>query len=118
MIKLCLSILLPVLFIGNYWICEWLYPGSGTDWAIFIPMDELCHNIWAVTIFCALGVSMMKTTYPITDLFLLFTINLSGCDVLDRTFGIYNYEPKRYFIALFISVVFALVLFTVNQRKR
>lgn len=83
--KLILAILVNVLFFSNYWICELFYPGSNASWEIFIPMDKLCHNIWAIIILLSLIVaSMKKTNSPEINFWINTAIGLSSSDVIDR----------------------------------
>lgn len=110
--KLIISIFLPVLFIGNYWVCEWLYPNAGNDWNEFIPMDMLCHNFWSAIVLVSMVVSMLKTVYPITNFFILFTISLSLSDVLTRVlFGGYEFNAVGYCVTLLASLLISILAY-------
>lgn len=113
MIKLILSIIIPILFVSNYLVCEYLYPGFNKDWAIFIPMDKLAHNFWAVIVFLSVVASTLKTKYPITDYFLHLTAWLCFFDVLDRVAFDYNvYTP----IQILFGMVLASITYAYAQR--
>lgn len=117
MIKLILAILLPVLFLANYWACECLYPGADKDWAIFIPMDELCHNFWSVIMLGYAIISTIETKYKATDFFLFLAVNFSLCDIMDRMFHLYSFNPKYYIIAIISSFLFSGVAYGVKYKR-
>jgi len=117
MIKLILSILTPVLFIANYWVCEYLFPDSDKGWGIFIEMDKTNHNIYSLTILTVLVCSLLRTKYPIGNLFLLFTVNLSVIDVMCRVYKNYNFDPVGYTLALLLAAGFSVLFYYKNQER-
>lgn len=116
MIKLILSILATCLYIANYWACELLYPGSDSDWAIFIPMDKLCHNFWAVIMLVQAGTSKLKTEYTITEYFTTLSIVLCVFDVWARSFGMTEYVAHWYFLSLTTSLIFSGIIYGISRR--
>lgn len=102
MVRLLLSIIACVLFLANFAICERVYPGSKTDWNIFIPMDLTCHNMWAVIILCSLIVATYEEAATqkekrLTSFFLNITMGFSISDIMDRlVFNITNLTHADY----------------------
>ncbi len=109
MIKLVLSILINVLFLGNFWACEYFYPGFEKDWAVFIPMDMMQHNFYAVIILTALLISMLKTKHRATHYFIYLCGWLSFFDCMDRLIlGIYTftwYDPLTIILSFVLSFI-------------
>lgn len=93
MVKLFLSIFTNVLLLSNWYVCEYAYPGSKISWDIFIPMDKMCHNMWALIIMCSFFIA--RSSQPTTRMirtFLNIAIGLSCSDVMDRLiFGITDF---------------------------
>ncbi len=118
MIKFILSILAPILFIANYWVCEWLYPMSGSDWNDFIPMDKLCHNFWAVTILLYAVISLLRTTIHLTVFFQYVTICFSLFDVWARLTGMCDMIPFWYVLSLLLSLIISGVIYGISRRNK
>lgn len=118
MIKLILSILGPVLFLANYWVCELVYPGSAQSWDVFIPMDKLCHNFWAVTICVYSLVSLLPTTIRITRFFILTGISFSAFDVWARLSGMCEFVPKWYILSLILSLTISGIIYGYTERRK
>lgn len=118
MIKLVLSILIPVTFLANFWVCEYLYPHPENGWEIFIPMDKLSHNFWSVIILGYASVSTMRTKYPITDFFLFWGVMCSFFDVSARIFGMSDFDHSRYLFALVAAPILAGFIYGYKQRQK
>ncbi len=116
MLKLILSILGPFLFIANYWICEAVYPGFDKDWNVFIPMDKLSHNFWAVILFIYALINTLKTEYPIINYFLYVAMCMSVFDIWARVSGLPNFDLIRYVLALLASFIISGIIYG-TQRK-
>ena len=91
--KTALAVAINILFVSNYFVCEYLYPGSNKSWDIFIPMDKLSHNIWAIIIMLSIATTLIKEpANRLSDFFLTTAIGLSSSDVIDRiVFHITNF---------------------------
>lgn len=117
MIRLVLSILIPVVFLLNYWYCEWAYPGSSEDWSIFIPMDETCHNFWAAALFLHAISNCFKITRHITYYFIYLSACLSFFDINARLFSMVNYNQRWYVMSLVLSFLLAGIFYAAKRKS-
>lgn len=118
-LKLIASILAPVLFIANSFVCVYLYPKFKESWDIFIPMDLLCHNFWALVLLCYGIASTIKTKYIVGDLFLYFGMCLSLFDCWDRfRWGIYKFTIIDYWFTIPASALLASLIFIYVHKSR
>ncbi len=118
-IKLVCSILAPILFLANSFVCNYLYPNSSKTWDEFIPMDLLCHQFWAIIIFCYAVCGCIKTKYVYGDLFLYFGLLLSLFDCGDRYFwGIYDFTIMDWAFTIPASLILSSILFIYVHKAR
>jgi hypothetical protein len=100
--KFYLSLLIVVLFIGNYQICEFIYPDDLDKWW------ALKQNIYNVIIALCLYISQSSTDSKyvkfILDIGLVFA--LSNC--IDRIFFDINYFQTNDIISIIISIAFSI----------
>lgn len=116
MIRLILSILGPVLFVANYWVCEWMYPGSGDDWAIFIPMDMACHNFWAAVMMCYALMNCFPSKYKAEWYFIYLGACFSFFDFSARVSSMVSFDPKWYVFSLLMSLIIAGILYGIKTK--
>jgi uncharacterized membrane protein len=116
MIKLILSILGPALFIANFWVCEWLYPNPESSWDVFIPMDMLCHNFWAVTLGVYTLINLFPLIYPITNYFIYLSVCFSFFDVSARYFSMTEFNSNWYLISLILSFIIAGIAYGISGK--
>lgn len=74
---LCISALL--LYVGNYWICEWVYPDNLQAWW------ELRGVLYAAIFLLGLVAANLNTTGA-TRFIMNIAIGLVGADLIDRLF--------------------------------
>lgn len=118
-LKLVASIAAPTLFIANSFTCVHLYPDFKKSWDIFIPMDLLCHNFWALVLLCYGIASTIKTKYIVGDLFLYFGMFLCAFDCGDRFYwGIYTFTIIDYWCTIPVSALLASLIFIYVHKSR
>lgn len=117
MIRLILSILGPVLFVANYWVCEWLYPHPESSWDIFIPMDMLSHNFWAFILFDYALMNCFEHKYKVEWYFIYLAACFSFFDISARVSGMVSFDPKWYVFSLLVSLILSSVFYGIKAKS-